>query len=101
MLYETINFTEDGRVNMRTYIHDLTCNGEPGPKRPAVIILPGGAYAFLSETEGEPVALTFMKEGFNTFVLNYSVGDDSVFPNPLDDISKAIWEVRRRADEWG
>jgi acetyl esterase/lipase len=47
------------------------------------------------------VALTFAKEGFHTFVLNYSVGDYSAFPNPLDDVSKAIWEVRRNADVWG
>ncbi|MHB9295908.1 putative Acetylxylan esterase [Pillotina sp. SPG140] len=101
MLNKTINFTMDGRVNMRTYILSSLFDNRPCPKRPAIIILPGGAFTFLSDREAEPVALTFAKEGFHTFVLNYSVGDYSAFPNPLDDVSKAIWEVRRNADLWG
>lgn len=103
MLHETINFTEDGRVNLKTYIHDdyQTENGTFFiQERPAIIVLPGGAYGFLADHEGEPVALTFMKEGFNTFVLNYSVGEYSSYPNPLIEISKAVWEVRSRAQEW-
>ncbi len=88
MLCQIIHFTSDGRVNMRTYIY-----AEQGEeKRPAIIVLPGGAYGFLSDEEGEPVALTFFEKGFNTFVLSYSVGDDSVYPNPLDDVSRAVWE---------
>lgn len=97
MLCQTINFTSDGRVNMRTYIHAE----QEEEKRSAIIVLPGGAYGFVSDDEGEPVALTFYEKGFNTFVLSYSVGDDSVYPNPLDDVSRAVWEVRKNADEWG
>lgn len=101
MIFKTIPLSSDGRVNMRTYIHDSWRNEERMPKRPAIIVLPGGAFTWLSENEAEPVALTFAKEGFSTFVLNYSVGEDSAFPNPLDDVSRAIWEVRRNAEEWG
>jgi acetyl esterase/lipase len=101
MLHRTINFTKDGRVNMRTYIHDISPDISQIPKRPAIIVLPGGAYGYIADTEAEPAALTFLKEGFNTFILNYSVGDYSVFPNPLNDVSKAIWEVRKNAVEWG
>jgi acetyl esterase/lipase len=97
MLCQTIRFTSDGRVNMRTYIHA----DKAEQIRPAIIVLPGGAYGFLSEGEGEPVALTFFEKGFNTFVLSYSIGEYSVYPNPLDDVSKAIWEVRKNADIWG
>lgn len=100
MLHKNINITADGRVSLVTYILPAEINGNAVAKRPAIIILPGGAFTWLSETEAEPVALTFLKEGFNTFVLNYSVGDYSEFPNPLDDVSKAIWEVRSNASEW-
>ena len=118
MKHDRINFTDDGRVNMLTYIHDVSDQKastfeswrkgkEKRPsdywqiqKRPAIIILPGGAYSMLSDREAEPVALTFMKEGFNAFVLNYSLGDDSAYPGPLEDVSKAIWEVRKNADAW-
>lgn len=53
--------------------------------------MPGGAYAFLSQAEAEPVAFTFLKEGFNTFVLNYSVGETCEYQIPLEEISRAIW----------
>lgn len=100
MICTTIPLSPDGRVNLRTYIHGQTQNGMRIPPRSAIIVLPGGAFTMLSENEAEPVALTFAKEGFSTFVLNYSIGEDSAFPNPLDDVSRAIWEVRRNATEW-
>ena len=34
-------------------------------KRPCMVILPGGAYAFCSERESEPIALHFLPEGYN------------------------------------
>ena len=62
--------------------------------------MPGGAYSFLSDAEGEPAALTFLKEGYNTFVLRYSVGDACTFPEILEEVSLAIWQVRSHAQEW-
>ncbi|WP_088088400.1 alpha/beta hydrolase [Bacillus sp. OV166] len=105
MIHEKINLSNNGKVKLITYIHDNSVKREkemgPAPKRPAIIVLPGGAYYFISERETEPVALTFMKEGFNTFVLHYSFGDDSIFPNPLLDVSLAILTVRKNAEKWG
>ena len=101
MLHKIINLSSDGRVNLQTYIHDNVKNDHRIKNRPALIILPGGAYSFLSDRESEPVAITFMKEGFNTLVLNYSVGDYSEYPNPLEEVSKAIWIVRQNSEEWG
>ncbi|WP_265455250.1 alpha/beta hydrolase [Enterococcus sp. HY326] len=99
MLNQTINLIR--QATLTTYIHDQSANGKGQiPLRPALIILPGGAYSFLSDTEAEPVALTFMEAGFNTFVLRYSVKEASVFPNPLEEISLAVWTVRQRAAEW-
>lgn len=101
MIHDTIHFTADGRVKMRTYIHEQSSQREfQIKKRPAIIIMAGGAYSFLSDTEREPVALTFLKEGFNTFILDYSVGDYCQYPGILEEVSRAIWEVRRRAEEW-
>lgn len=62
--------------------------------------MPGGAYSFLSDAEGEPAALTFLKEGYNTFVLRYSVGDACTYPEILEEVSLAIWQVRSHAEEW-
>jgi len=98
MICKTIHYTEDGRVNLKTYIPDVV--GKDMPLRPAMIACPGGAWTMLAPAEGEPVALTFVKEGYAGFVLSYSVGDYSEFPNPLIEISWAIKTVRDHAEEW-
>ena len=94
MIHEAISLMEGKEVTLITYIHDQSEQGGfQIEKRPAVIIMPGGAYSFLSDTEAEPVALTFLKEGYNTFVLRYSVGDDCTYPEILEEVSLAIWQV--------
>ncbi len=98
MIYEKINYTEDGRVSLQTYIPDL-CRDDL-PLRPAMIACPGGGWEFHGAAEGEGVALTFVKEGYAGFVLNYSLGEYSEFPNPLVEISWAIRTVREHASEW-
>ena len=75
MINERIKLFEDKNVYLTTYVHDRIKTYGTGEGRPAIIVLPGGAFAFLSPYEGEPVALTFMQKGFNTFVLEYTVGD--------------------------
>ena len=47
--------------------------------RPAVLVLPGGGYFMTSDREAEPVALAYLAEGFNAFVLRYAVGADAPF----------------------
>lgn len=42
-------------------------------KRPCMIVCPGGAYAMCSQREAEPIAMHFLPEGFNVFVIYYSV----------------------------
>lgn len=74
--------------------------GKINVSHPAIIVCPGGGYTSISCSEAEPVALTFMKEGFSTFVLNYSIGDSCIWPNALYEILRAIWEVRSHAKEW-
>ena len=45
---------------------------DPNRRFPAVLILPGGAYSWVSSREAEPVAMRFVARGFSCFVLNYS-----------------------------
>ncbi len=71
-----------------------------GVKRPAVLVLPGGGYQYCSEREADPVALSYLKAGFQAFILRYSVGEDAVWPNPLDDYEQAMGLIRERAEEW-
>ena len=69
-------------------------------KRPAVIICPGGAYRFLSDREAEPVAMKFYSEGFQVFILRYSLLEECAYPTPLEEASRAIWTVRSNSEEW-
>ena len=49
-------------------------------KRPAMIILPGGGYEFLSEYEAEPPAEWFKEHNIVAFVLRYRVGPEYQYP---------------------
>ncbi len=72
-----------------------------GKRKPAVLIYPGGAYRFLSEAERFPVVDYFKGKGFQPFVLMYSVGQKAHYPDPLIEGSKAVWEIRKDAAEYG
>ncbi len=70
-------------------------------KRKAVLIIPGGAYWMQSDAEADPVAHLFLAEGYNVFVLRYSVGRgvDSRWPWPLLEASAAMKYIRDHAEE--
>lgn len=50
---------------------------EDGQIRPAMIVVPGGAYRQVSSSEGDIVARTFYRAGYNALVLTYSVNPTS------------------------
>ncbi len=69
-------------------------------RRPAVLVLPGGGYAFTSEREATPVALEFASAGMSVFILHYSVAPDVYFPTELVQAYAAIRTIRQNAAEW-
>ena len=68
------------------------------PKRPTVIVLPGGGYGGTSPREADPIALKYLARGFNVGVLRYSCMP-SVFPVAMLEALTAIKYVREKADE--
>ncbi len=68
-------------------------------QRPAVLILPGGGYNHVSAREAEPVALRFLAQGYNAFVLRYSVYP-SRFPTALREAAMAMKYIRANAGEY-
>lgn len=69
--------------------------------RPAVIICGGGSFTGIAAHEQEPVALAFLRLGFQAYTLDYvtsSTGDVS-FPNPEADLAKMISRVRAEAKD--
>ena len=81
------------------YLHG---NTEEGPRRPALILCPGGNYLTYTQWEEEPTALFFMAKGYQTFVLHYSTGLDGSarFPNTLCDLAGAVAQIRQHSYEF-
>lgn len=67
--------------------------------RPAVLILPGGGYCFCSTREAEPLSLQFLPQGYNAFVLTYSV-DNRHFPTQLIEVAAALELIHENAAHW-
>ena len=72
-----------------------------GGPHPAVLIYPGGGYRMLSDAEHQPVVDFFRKRGYQPFVLMYSINDEAHYPAPLLEGSRAVWEIRKNAEEYG
>ncbi len=66
-------------------------------RKPAILILPGGAYRHTSPREAEPVALRFAAAGYAAFVLHYSCAP-SRFPTALREAAMAMRYIRENAD---
>ncbi len=69
---------------------------------PAVVLIPGGAYAFCSvDNEGDDFARWLNLRGIAAFVLRYRTAPEWRHPAMLEDGSRAIRLVRAHAKEWG
>ena len=86
----------DERVYIDTYVTNTNFK-----RKDAMLVIPGGGYADVcTAREGEPIALAYVAEGYNAFVLNYRVGKDDHFPNQLVDASRAVIYIKEHADEF-
>lgn len=116
MLIEKIKLWEDCETaNLYSYILENSQEFKKDEKKPAVIICPGGAYLSTSDREAEPVAMKFMAQGYNAFVLRYNtyftepvkdwgelpdINTNSTYPAPLFDLAKSIKIIRENAEKW-
>ncbi len=100
MRVETITLNETRNVTLTAYIQETGGEFRYVTKRPAVLVLPGGGYEYCSEREADPVALPYLKAGYQAFILRYSVKADAVWPNPLSDYEQAMEMIRGKAEEW-
>lgn len=96
----TITLNETRNVTLTAYLQAVGGEFAPIEKRPAVLILPGGAYRFCSDREADPVAFAFLRAGFQAFVLRYSVSEHKTWSHPLDDYEQAMALLQERAKEW-
>ena len=89
---------EERNVTLTAYTLPVGGRFDYIPKRPGVLVIPGGGYQYCSVREADPVALAYLKAGYQAFVLNYSVGAHCAWPNPLEDVEAALELIRSRKD---
>jgi acetyl esterase/lipase len=90
----------DRGAGLTAYIQRPSQEMASAAVKPAVLVLPGGGYSFCSDREAEPIALAYAAEGFQAFVLRYSVGEKAVGRQPLKEAGEAVGLIRRQAGEW-
>ena len=100
MQIETIVLNEKRNVTLTAYIQKAGEEFRYVTKRPAILILPGGGYQYCSSREADPVAMAYLKAGYQAFILRYSVKEDAVWPNPLEDYEQAMELIRSKEEEW-
>lgn len=95
MKTETIKIGNN--ATLKTYIWDDS-EELAVTSRPAVLVLPGGGYTFCSDREAEPVAMAYMAEGFQTFVLRYTTVRK--FEPAFGEAQTALDLIRENAARW-
>ena len=85
------------QVPLDCYCAEVTEQIDPDVRRPAVLILGGGGYRYISHRETEPIALDFIARGYNAFVCWYRVEPDR-FPKALWDAAAALAWIRVNAE---
>lgn len=99
-LYEYFNIKKpDGAKGiLTTYILDNSYEISLERKRPAMLVIPGGAYAMCSFREAEPIAIQYLSKGLNAFVLDYSV-KPVTYPCQLLEACMSMIYIRENAKE--
>lgn len=107
MIFRSIDLPNFGysekNAQLDTYIQQKVTI-DPDYRMPAIIICPGGGYEFISNRESEPMALSFAAQGYQAFVLNYSIinkeSTEELLPYPLLELGYTVKYIREHADEW-
>lgn len=72
-----------------------------GKKHKCAIICPGGGYSMVCNySEGIPIAETLNEYGISAFIVYYRVKDQAAFPNPQDDLARAVREIHEQKDKY-
>lgn len=88
--------SEDAKMTTYLISHSEAINIQ---KRPLIIICPGGGYRYVSEREGEMIALQWNALGYHAVVLKYSV-NPAVYPTALLELAAVMKMVREHSEEW-
>ncbi|MBQ6720406.1 MAG: alpha/beta hydrolase [Oscillospiraceae bacterium] len=72
-----------------------------GKPHPVAILCPGGGYRRVCDfIEGHPYAKKLNQMGYHAIVVFYRVRNLAVYPNPQDDLARAVRDVFSHAEDW-
>lgn len=101
MIFNTYPMALKGSLpgaKLTVYIQEDSAEMDIGD-RPLVLVCPGGAYAFTSDREADPLAQQFLAMGCHAAVLRYSCAP-AVFPTALSELAYSVALIRQHATEW-
>lgn len=101
--YFGVKRPEGAKGYMNAYITERFDEYSAKRFRPAMIVFPGGGYWFRSEREAQPIALNYAVNGFQAFVVEYTVESESPnahHPVMLIEAAMAVAYVRENADKY-
>lgn len=98
-LYSYFNIKRpDGAAGyLNTYVPNVMEGMKP-KLRPAMLVLAGGGYRYVSQREKEIVALKYSTNGYSAFTLDYSVS--TAYPTPLLEACMAVIYIRENAAKY-
>lgn len=94
-----IDFTAYG-APVVGYLHEYHDRLEAHKVRPAMIVCPGGGYHHISPREADDPAMEFFTQGYNVFILTYSVQEKAADFRPLLELAHAVSTVRENSTKW-
>lgn len=99
-LYEYFGIEKQSNANglLTVMIHEQYLEYCEDRRRPAMLVIPGGGYQFVSPREGESIACKYFSEGYNSFTLEYSVSPIG-YPVQLLEAVMAMVYIRENAKE--
>ena len=97
---EFITLHEDRNVTLTAYVQAV--GGEFGgiPKRAGSVDSSGRRVSDVFGQGSGPHRVPVSASGYQAFILRYSVGKDSVWPNPMNDYEEAMELIREKSEEW-
>lgn len=73
----------------------LSDNPKKEPNTRAILIIPGGGYAFVSKREADPVVTEFLNEYYCCFTLYYTI--NHTYPTPQLEVMAAVDYIKKHA----
>lgn len=93
-------YSLSGGAKLTGYLREPSDSMPEYRVRPAVLILPGGGYEYCSAREADPIAVHFLRAGYQVFVLEYTTVSCAKPPlryRPLLDAEEAMLHLRSNA----